>query len=117
MKTQSQFIAALVMLCLAAGSAMGQVTWNAQYMGRAEYRHGFQTPAATNANPGIFIGQRARIGLKYSHEKFRINVAAQDVRTWGQTANGTADISGLFSIYEANAELLFNKKLSLKAGR
>lgn len=116
MKTQSLIVTALLLLCLGT-TAFGQVNWTAQYMGRAEYRHGFQTPAATNADPAFFVGQRARMGMKYTHERFRLNISAQDVRTWGQTANGSADVSGLFSIHEANAELLLNKKMTVKAGR
>ncbi len=115
MKTQS-FIILTVLMCLQA-SAFGQVSWTAQYMGRAEYRHGFQNPASTNADPAFFIGQRARLGMKYVHEKFRIHIAAQDVRTWGQTTNNLPDNAGLFSIQEANAEILFNKKMTLKMGR
>jgi Alginate export len=116
MKTHSLMLMALLLLCLGT-TAIGQVSWTAQYMGRGEYRHGFQTPAATNADPAYFVGQRARIGMKYTSEKFRLNVAAQDVRTWGQTANSTMDVSGLFSIQEANAELFLNKHMTIKAGR
>jgi hypothetical protein len=116
MKSKTQWISIWFLLCLGT-TAQGQVSWTAQYMGRGEYRHGFQTPAATNAAPAFFIGQRARIGMKYTHERFRINVAAQDIRTWGQTANGTQDFAGLFSIQEANAEILLNKHMSVKAGR
>ena len=116
MKTQSFIVTALLLMGLQS-MAIGQVSWTAQYMGRGEYRHGFQTPAATNADPAFFVGQRARIGMKYVQEKFRINVAAQDVRTWGQTTNNLPDNAGLFSIQEANAEILFNKHMTLKAGR
>ena len=109
-------ILGLCTLCLSSG-AFAQVNWTAQYMGRGEYRHGYQNPVGTNSDFGAFIGQRARVGMKYSTDKFRINFSAQDVRTWGQTANGKPDVSGLLSIQEANAELLLSKKISVKAGR
>lgn len=109
-------ILGLCALCFFAG-AFAQVNWTAQYMGRGEYRHGYQNPAATNSGFAAFVGQRARVGMTYSADKFRINFSAQDVRTWGQTANGSADVDGLLSIQEANAELLLSEKISVKAGR
>ena len=46
-----------------------------------------------------------------------MNVAVQDVRTWGSVANSAIDTKGLLSIYEANVELLMSKKWALKVGR
>ena len=86
-------------------------------MSRGEYRHGYQTLADTNQKSSVFISQRARISAEYKHEKFKIHVSAQDIRTWGSVANSAIDTKGLFSIYEAYGELNFSKKISAKIGR
>lgn len=107
---------------LAIGTSLSQIAQaqfniNGQYMSRGEYRHGYQTLADTNQKASIFISQRARLSAEYMHDKFKIHVSAQDIRTWGSVANSAIDTKGLFSIYEAYGELNFNKKLSAKVGR
>jgi hypothetical protein len=86
-------------------------------MARAEYRHGYQTLADVNQKGAVFVSQRARISAEYKHQKFKIHVSAQDVRTWGSVANSAIDSKGLFSIYEAYGELNFTKKFTAKIGR
>lgn len=117
MKTIGLKISLTSFLILIAGHTFSQFEFNAQYMGRAEMRHGFSTLADTSQDAAFFISQRVRFGTTYKHEKFKLNITAQDVRTWGSVANGALDNKGLFSIYEANVELLFNKHWSAKIGR
>lgn len=117
MKKTLRFSIVLAGACLWASTGFGQVTWNAQYMGRSEYRHGFGTPAKTDADAAFFIGQRARFGMNYAGDKWRIGISAQDIRTWGQTANGTVDASGLLSLHEGFAEIMPSKKIAVKVGR
>ena len=94
-----------------------QMQFTAQYISRGEYRHGYQSLADTSQKGNVFISQRARIMGDYKHDKFKIHVSAQDVRTWGSVANSAIDTKGLFSVYEAYGELAFTKKLSMKFGR
>lgn len=117
MKTigKKALIAGVMTLCM--GTLDAQINFNAQYLGRAEYRHGYATLADTGQNAGAFMSQRLRFGGVYTHEKYKINFAAQDIRTWGSVANAAVDTKGYLSIYEANFELLFNKKWSTKIGR
>ncbi len=117
MKTQSLKLIGLLFGLTIAGQTHAQFSINGQYMARAEMRHGFGTLADTNQDPAIFISQRARLGAEYVHERFKMNVAVQDVRTWGSVANAAIDTKGLLSIYEANVELLMTKKWTLKVGR
>lgn len=112
-----KFLTTIIVLVAFEIQSIGQVSWTTQYMGRAEYRHGYQTLADTAQDPAIFISQRARLGFNYSKEKFRIGISIQDIRTWGSIANLPIDNSGSFSVYEAWGELLFTKKLSFKFGR
>lgn len=98
-------------------SAHAQFQFNGQYMARGEYRHGYQTLADTNQKGSVFISQRARLSGEYKHDKFKIHISGQDIRTWGSVANSAIDTKGFFSIYEAYGELNFTKKLTAKIGR
>ena len=117
MKTQRLKMIGLLLGLTIIGQTNAQFNLTGQYMGRGEMRHGYGTLADTSQEPGMFISQRFRLGAQYKHERFKMNVAVQDVRTWGRVANAAVDTKGLLSIYEANAELLMNKKWSLKLGR
>jgi hypothetical protein len=101
----------------ALGKVNAQMTFNAQYLNRAEVRHGFGNMSDTSQKSAAFISQRIRLGAVYTSDKFKINFSAQDVRTWGSVANVAIDTKGLLSIYEANVDLMFNKKWSAKIGR
>ncbi len=94
-----------------------QIIWSPQYLGRAEYRHGFQALSGKAQDPAFFVSQRARLGFKYNAEKFKIGMSVQDIRTWGSTSNSAIDATGLLSLHEGFVEVLFNSKLSVKAGR
>jgi hypothetical protein len=117
MKTIKLKALALGVTALAFGKVNAQMSFNAQYLNRAEARHGYSTLPTDNFQTGAFISQRLRFGGMYTHEKFNINFSAQDVRTWGSVGNVAIDTKGLLSIYEANVDLLFNKKWSMKVGR
>lgn len=116
MKTKLKVLV-LGLSALTLGKVNAQMSFTAQYMNRAEVRHGYGTLANDNQKAAAFISQRLRFGGVYTHEKFAINFSAQDIRTWGSVANAAIDTKGLFSIYEANIDLLFNKKWSMKIGR
>jgi len=91
--------------------------WNAQYMSRGEYRHGYSSLADSNQAGAAFISQRARLGAIYKTEKYKIGVAVQDIRTWGATPSAPIDLGGNLSLFEGWGELNFTSKLSAKVGR
>jgi hypothetical protein len=95
----------------------GQFALTGEYMNRAEFRNGHAKLVQENSQPAFFISQRARLGGVYTHEKFKFNFSAQDIRTWGNTSNVAIDTSGLLSVFNANVELFFTKKFSAKIGR
>lgn len=97
--------------------AVNSGTWNVQLMTRSEYRHGYQALADTNQSYALPTSQRARIGYNYKAEKFKLGVAIQDVRVWGNRANLPVDTSGGLSLFEGWGELLFSDKASFKFGR
>lgn len=115
-KIQSGLLAMLFGFAGMSG-VFAQFSVNGSYMGRAEMRHGFGTLADTSMKPALFVSQRARLGATYKHERFRLNLSVQDVRTWGSVANAAIDTKGLLSVYEANAELLITKHWEMKIGR
>ncbi|PWH84696.1 alginate export family protein [Brumimicrobium oceani] len=94
-----------------------QLELTGQYKARAEFANGYQQPLMSDQDPGFFIAQRARLGAKYTHEKFAFNLSMQDVRTWGNTSHLAIDNNGLLSIYQANVSLFLNNKWTLKVGR
>ncbi|MBK8920891.1 MAG: hypothetical protein IPM81_05195 [Saprospirales bacterium] len=88
-----------------------------QLMTRAEYLHGYQTLAQTDAKPGFFISQRTRLTYKLSHEHFEVAIAPQDVRVWGASSHLSPDTSGSLSLAEGYGVIKFNVANRLKAGR
>lgn len=116
-KTISKAVGVLAAGIIISGTVNAQFQVTGQYMSRGEYRHGYQTLADTNQKASVFISQRARINGEYKHDKYRIYVSAQDIRTWGSVANGAIDTKGLFSLFEGYGEMNFTKKISAKVGR
>src|SRR5690554_3848135 len=93
---------------LSAFYGFAQFEMTGQYKARGEYADGYQRPLMENQDPGFFIAQRARLGGKYTHDKFQFNVTLQDIRTWGNTSHLAIDDNGLLSVYEANVSLFLN---------
>jgi hypothetical protein len=84
---------------------------------RFEYRHGYKTLIADDADAATFISQRTRLNFGYKSEKLQMYLAVQNVRVWGDVATlSTSDTNGT-AIHEAWAKLHLDPKLSLKFGR
>lgn len=83
---------------------------------RAEYRHGFKSPATADMDAAMFVSQRARLNLNYKTEKMKFGMSLQDVRVWGDVSQlNLSDNS--FSVHEVWGEYFFSPSFSLKAGR
>jgi hypothetical protein len=96
---------------------MAQFKLGAEVRPRAEYLHGFRTLSdSTGQEPAVYIDQRTRLTFSYDHEKFKVFVSVQDIRTWGSTAQ-TNRIDGFTSLNQAYAEVKIYKGLSTKFGR
>lgn len=101
-----------------ASTADAQMTLTGEIRPRAEYLHGFGTPADTLQKPAQFISQRTRLNFGYKADKFKTGLVLQDVRVWGnQSQLNLGDGGGSFGIHEGWAEYSFNKKVSMKLGR
>lgn len=83
---------------------------------RAEYRHGFKSPATLDMDAAAFVSQRSRLNVAYKNDKMRMGISLQDVRVWGDVP--TLNLSdNSFSVHEAWGEYFFTPEFSLKAGR
>lgn len=118
MKTITNRMRILVSIITLIGfNSIAQVSFTPQYMGRSEYRHGYQSLADTNQNAAAFVSQRARLTGEYKTDKYKFVIGVQDVRTWGSVANAAIDTKGFLSVSEAYGELMPTNKFSFKFGR
>lgn len=115
MKNNSSFPILLFFLIISS-PLPAQFNLTGQLVQRGEFLHGFGTLSDTAQKTGIFIGQRARINAGYNNEFFKIFLSAQDIRTWGSTAQ-LKITDGFFSVHEAWGEVFFSKNFSGKFGR
>lgn len=104
-----------------------QLTATGQFRPRAEFRDGYSTLQAKDAETAVFTSQRTRLNVGFTGYRFRFFVALQDVRVWGQDASTinkttTAENNGV-QLHEAWGEIMLNdtvsniQNLSLKIGR
>ncbi|MGF1669301.1 MAG: alginate export family protein [Balneolaceae bacterium] len=84
---------------------------------RFELRNGFKAPIEKNEDPAAFVEQRSRIYLDYDSGPYRLHLALQDVRIWGNQNQIFKEDDALTNIYEAWGSYNLNEKWSLKFGR
>ncbi|MBN8860747.1 MAG: alginate export family protein [Sphingobacteriales bacterium] len=127
MKLLPSAIILLLIILIINNNVYAQLSLSAQLRTRTELRDGLGAPAAKNADPAFFTGQRTRLRLGYSTYRLKLAVSLQDVRVWGQdvsTVNRTTtqDNNGLM-LHEAWAEIGITDTtqkhyaLSVKLGR
>lgn len=99
--------------------SFGQVTIDAEFRPRSEYRQGFNQPLADTLKSAGFIVQRTRLNFNYSSGLINTRLTLQDARVFGETDTkqpSTAS-NGSIGIYEAWAEILIFSGTSFKIGR
>lgn len=107
---------------LACFACLFPLTGNAQFIlsgelrPRAEYRHGFKSPATDNMDAALFVSQRTRLNANFQNDKMKFGLSLQDVRVWGDVAQQNLSDNS-FSVHEAWGEYFFTPGLSVKAGR
>lgn len=111
-----KFLAIAALLCTVFQS-YGQFKLSAEIRPRTEFRNGFKTPTSDGFEPAFFVEQRSRIYFDYTQPKYKLKLALQDVRYWGEVPQiFKADVGNSF-LSEAWGELMLTEKVSLKAGR
>jgi len=110
------FLLALTIMVGLPSLSHAQFVLSGELRPRAEYRHGFKSPATDGMDAAMFVSQRARLNLNFKNEKMRFGMSLQDVRVWGDVAQlNQSDNS--FSLHEAWGEYYFTPSFSVKAGR
>ncbi len=90
---------------------------NIQFRPRAEFRNGLFTPILEGQKPASFVSQRTRLGLNYSkNQNLKLGISTQVVNTWGNDPQVQLTANNI-SLYEAWAQLYFNKDWNIKLGR
>lgn len=105
-----------IFMLLLANDMLAQFSFSAEFRPRAEYRHGYKTLPATDANAAFFISQRTRLNVYYSNSDFKTGFSLQDVRTWGDVKQLNTTDDHLF-IHEAWGQYFFSEEFSMKLGR
>lgn len=117
----------IALTALSHSQAKAQFTLTGQLRPRTEVRDGQGTLQKKGDDTALFTSQRARLNAGYTGYRFKVFLALQDVRVWGQDASSinktTTEANNGLMLHEAWTELILNdtiskiKNLSLKIGR
>lgn len=95
-----------------------QLTINGEYRPRTEFLHGYKAPMAKQAEMfRLLTTQRARLGVFYKGDKFKIGLQLQDVRAWGSEPQLVINDGFYTTIHQAWGEIILSDNLCLKLGR
>ncbi|MFV9551213.1 alginate export family protein [Algibacter sp. PT7-4] len=95
-----------------------QFTLDGEFRPRTEYRNGFGSLIADNADAGFGISTRARLNAGYKTEAYKFYLSMQDVLVWGENRQILPyDQNNSFAIFQAWADINLGKGWSTKIGR
>ena len=108
----------LTLLVLFTISSKAQFSIDGELRPRTEYRHGFGTLIAKDAEPGFGISTRARLNFGYKADAYEIFMSMQDVMVWGENRQILPkDLNNSFAIFQAWAKIKLGENMSTKLGR
>lgn len=112
---------------ISQNEAKAQLTVTGQLRPRTEFRDGQGTLQKKGEESALFTSQRARLNVGFTGYRFKVFMALQDVRVWGQDASSinrtTTEANNGVMLHEAWTELILNdtiskfQNISLKVGR
>jgi hypothetical protein len=112
---------------ISQNEAKAQLTVTGQLRPRTELRDGQGTLQKKGEESALFTSQRARLNVGFTGYRFKVFMALQDVRVWGQDASSinrtTTEANNGVMLHEAWTELILNdtvskfQNISLKVGR
>ncbi|MBA4316977.1 MAG: hypothetical protein C0412_01110 [Flavobacterium sp.] len=115
------------MTFISQNEAKAQLTVTGQLRPRTELRDGQGTLQKKGEESALFTSQRARLNVGFTGYRFKVFMALQDVRVWGQDASSinrtTTEANNGVMLHEAWTELILNdtiskfQNISLKVGR
>lgn len=121
MKNISKLLITSLLLVFFAANSFAQFTVKVELRPRFEMDNGYKFLPDKEQTASYFITQRSRMNFGFTSEKVKIGITLQDVRAWGDenlfTKSGIWGKTASIDLFEAWAELLFNKNASLKIGR
>jgi len=117
-KVYALFILGLILL-ISFSECYSQVTIDAEFRPRFEYRAGFNQPLADTLKSALVTMQRTRLNFNYTSGLVNAKLTLQDARVFGETdtKQPASATTGSLGVYEAWAELLVYSGTSLKIGR
>lgn len=99
-------------------NAWSQFTIDGEFRPRTEYRHGFGTLIAKDAEPGYGISTRARLNFGYKKDNYSFYMSLQDVLVWGENRQILPkDLNNSFAVFQVWAQIDFNENWNTKIGR
>lgn len=109
----------LVLMLLVSGKGLlAQFTIDGQLRPRTEYRHGFGTLIAEDADPGFAVSTRARLNAGFKQESYELYLSLQDVFVWGENRQlRPDDENNSFAVFQAWAKIQLGNGWSTKLGR
>ncbi|QXP59370.1 alginate export family protein [Olleya sp. HaHaR_3_96] len=106
----------LLLACFQFGKA--QFTLDGEFRPRAEYRNGFGSVIAEDADAGFGISTRTRLNAGFKTETYDFYLSFQDVMVWGENRQLLPyDQNNSFSIFQAWADIKLGDGFSTKIGR
>ncbi|MFV5689483.1 alginate export family protein [Flavobacterium sp. ZT3R25] len=121
------FFLGIALTVLSQNEAKAQFTATGQIRERTEFRAGQGTLQKEADKAALFNSQRARLNIGFTGYRFKVFMALQDVRVWGQDASTinrtTTEANNGIMLHEAWGEIMLNdtistiQNLSLKIGR
>ncbi|MFI1743363.1 alginate export family protein [Thalassobellus sediminis] len=115
MKKIYSFIAILTAMVQFANA---QFTLDGEFRPRTEYRNGFGSLIADDADAGFGISTRVRLNAGYATEAYKFFVSFQDIMVWGENRQILPyDQNNSFAVFQAWAELKLGEGFSTKLGR
>ncbi|WP_167618580.1 hypothetical protein [Maribellus sediminis] len=112
---KSAILLATIMLISFTGKAQFSLT--GEYRPRTELSKGYKSLATEDQNASLITSQRTRLNAMFKNEFIATALVLQDVRQWGSQPQLVGNEDYGISVHEAWAEVFFNPKFALKAGR
>jgi hypothetical protein len=116
-----KFSLIIILAAVTITTLKAQLSINAEYRPRGEFRHGYKSMFSEDDNAAYFISQRTRLGLTYKNEKYSLRITGQDVRVWGdESMFSSTSVKGdnaSVDLYEAWFQLNVGANSHLKIGR
>ncbi|WP_298493770.1 alginate export family protein [uncultured Algibacter sp.] len=106
------------LMALIVQFAQAQFTLEGEFRPRTEYRNGFGSLIADDADAGFGISTRARLKAGYNTDAYKFFLSFQDVMVWGENRQILPyDQNNSFAIFQAWAEIKLGEGFSTKLGR